>query len=197
MSSLFYGRWKQYFQMPIAEAVEHLSLSAYRYYGFLCREMNARSACQLEYSNAEIAERTRIKDHKTIKKARRELQAARLIHCYKVPPGVYRHVMLDEIGDPIPPPPDRKGIRHYSASDTRRTARKSRETRIAPAPRQEPSVTTSSVSTAGAMMVRQCRTHGGVPHWKRGEDWLCESCHPNPHLPERWHPPTAGELGFK
>jgi hypothetical protein len=194
MSSLFHGRWKQYFQMPIDPRVDNLSPASYRYYGFLCREMNARSASQLEYSNAEIAACTRIKDPKTIKKARTELQAARLIECRQVPPGVYLHVMLDQIGDPIPPPRDRKGIRHYSASDSRRTMKNASD----PARRQEVDVTTSSpVSTAGATMVQQCRTHGPVPHWKRGEDWLCELCHPNPHPQDRWHPPTAGEIGFK
>ena len=47
MSSLLHGRFKQYFQMPIDERVEGLSPAGYRYYGFLCREMNARSAFNL------------------------------------------------------------------------------------------------------------------------------------------------------
>ena len=42
---------------------------------------------------------------------------------------------------------------------------------------------------------RKCRTHGLVLHWKRGEDWLCESCHPNPQLSGRGHVgnPVEGE----
>jgi hypothetical protein len=195
MSNLIYRRWKQYFQIPSAESVESLSPSAYRYFGFLCREMNVHSAVELRCSIAEIAQATSIRDHKTISGARRELQAARLIEVHKVPPGVYAHVMLDQSGDPIPAPKDRKGIRHYSA----KTAKKARERRINPAPRREFDVTTSSpaISTAEAPLMRQCHTHGLVAHWKRGEGWVCQSCHPNPYPSERWQPPTAGEIGFK
>lgn len=99
--------------MPIAESVERLSLSGYRYYGFLCREMNVHSAVELRYSNAEVAQGTGIKDHKTISRARSELETAGLVECRRVPPGVYAHIMLDQSGDPIPAPRDRKGIRHY------------------------------------------------------------------------------------
>jgi hypothetical protein len=193
MSSLFYGRWKQYFQMPIAESVEHLSLSGYRYYGFLCREMNVHSAVDLRYSNAEIAQATGIKDHKTIGGARNELQAARLIKCYTVPPGVYAHVMLDQSGDPIPAPKDRKGIRHYPSDKA--AARKNVRGHMS----EQPAATlaeTKSLPITAQTTTRECRTHGLVPHWKRGEDWLCESCHPNPHPSERWHSPTAKEIGF-
>jgi len=177
--------------MPITERVEKLSLPSYRFYGFLCREMNARSACQLAYSNAEIAEHTRIKDPKTIDKARRELQSVRLIECRQVPPGVYLHVMLDQVGDPIPPPPDRKGIRHYSAL----TTKKAWKPRINPVQQQDLSV--SIPPTTEATAARRCHTHGLVSHWKRGGDWLCESCHLNPHLEGHSNPPTAAEIGFK
>jgi len=193
MSNLFYRCWKQYFQMPITESVERLSPSAYRYYGFLCREMNVRSAVDLRYSNAEIAQATSIKDHKTIAGARNELQAARLIKCYTVPPGVYAHVMLDQSGDPIPAPKDRKGIRHYPGD--RAAAGKNGRAHM----REQPTATlaeTKPPPITAQTTTRACRTHGPVPHWKRGEDWLCESCHPNPHPPERWHSPTAKEIGF-
>lgn len=194
MSSLFYGRWKQYFQMPIAESVEHLSLSGYRYYGFLCREMNVHSAVELRYSNAEIARATGVKDHKTISRARNELQTARLIECHRVPPGVYAHIMLDQSSFPIPAPKDRRGIRHYE--NDKAAARKNGRAHMS-----EQSVTATLGETKSPLITaqtatRKCRSHGLVQHWKRGEDWICESCHPNPHLPERWHSPTAKEIGF-
>jgi hypothetical protein len=192
MSSLLHGRWKQYFQMPIDPRVEGLSPAGYRYYGFLCREMNAGSASQLEYSNAEISQRTAIKDPKTIKKARTELEAVGLIECRQVPPGVYLHVMLDQVGDPIPPPTGRKGIRRYSSS-------KATDSKIVKMGRgEQPAAETKSPPTAAPTTTRECRTHGpAAPHWKRGEDWLCELCHPNPDPQERWHAPTAAEIGFK
>jgi hypothetical protein len=199
MSSLFYRRWRQYFQIPIAGSIERLRPSGYRYYGFLCREMNVRSAVDLRYSNAEIAKATGIKDHKTLAKARRELQAARLIQCFKVPPGVYAHVMLDESGNPIPAPEDRRGIRHYENADARENRKaQSEQLEATPAPapnlmKNEPSrlSETKSLPITTENSRGECRTHGRVPHWKRGEDWICELCHPNP-----WRPPTADEVGF-
>jgi len=197
MSSLLHGRFKQYFQMPIDERVEGLSPAGYRYYGFLCREMNVRSACQLEYSNAEIAERTRIKDPKTIKKARTELQAARLIECCQVPPGVYLHVMLDQFGDPIPPPEGRKGIRRYSSgSDSRRTTKTARESRGSHPEFQLPPLPGGSKEPAHVPLFR-CYACGGTKFWTREGDRICSRCHPSPHRTESWNPPTAGEVGFK
>jgi hypothetical protein len=188
MSNLIYSRWKQYFQIPITESVERLSLSAYRYYGFLCREMNIHSATDLRYSAAEIAGATGIKDRKTITKARTELEAVCLIRCRKVPPGVYAHVMLDESGNPIPAPKDRKGIRHYEADKAAAwhngRAHSSEQPIAILAEAKSPPITAQNTT-------RECRTHGMAPHWKRGEDWLCESCHQNPHVP------TAEEIGFE
>jgi hypothetical protein len=185
MSSLFYRRWRQYFQIPIAGSIEHLRPSGYRYYGFLCREMNVRSAVDLRYSNAEIAKATGIKDHKTLAKARRELQAARLIQCFKVPPGVYAHVMLDESGNPIPAPEDRRGIRHYENAEASEN-RKAQSEQLETTPVETKSLLITTENSLG-----ECRTHGRVPHWKRGEDWICGLCHPTP-----WRPPTADEVGF-
>jgi hypothetical protein len=194
MSSLLYGRWKQYFQIPIAESVERLGLSSYRYYGFLCREMNVHSAAELRYSNAEIARATGIKDHKTISRARKELQTARLIECRKVPPGLYAHIMLDQSGNPIPAPKDRKGIRHYE--NDKAAARKNGREQLSELTTIKLADTTLTAITFEDKM-RECRAHGLELHWQRGEDWLCESCHPNPHSPKRSRPPTAGEIGFK
>lgn len=56
MTNLLYRQFTQYYQLPyLAESVENtLSLAAFRYYAFLCCEMNTRSATELHYSNAEI-----------------------------------------------------------------------------------------------------------------------------------------------
>ncbi len=183
MSSLFHGRWKQYFQIPIAESIEHLSPSGYRYYSFLCRAMNVHSAVELRYSNAEIAKATGIKDHKTLAKARNELRAARLIECFKVPPGVYAHVMLDEAGNPIPAPKDRRGIRRYENDKTHDHGK--------PLTIDEVPATQATNTETPPIITRKCRTHGPAPHWMRGEDWICEVCHPNP-----WQAPNAKEIGF-
>ncbi len=192
MSSLFYRRWKQYFQMPIAESVERLSLSGYRYYGFLCREMNVHSAVELHYSNAEIAQATEIKDHKTISKVRNELQTARLIECHTVPPGVYAHIMLDQNGGRIPAPEGRTGIRRYVSNKRVRTTPDNEPATPAISSTAESSHPGASISTTETQ-TKVCRTHGRAIHWKRGREWLCETCHPNPH---DFCPPTASEVGF-
>jgi hypothetical protein len=183
--------------MPIADSVEQLSPAGYRYYGFLCREMNARSACQLEYSNAEIADRTRIKDPKTIKKARKELQTARLIECSQVPPGVYLHVMLDQFGDPIPPPEGRKGIRRYSSgSDSRRTTKTARESRGSHPESPMPPCPGRSEEVAHVPPI-PCYACHGTKFWTREGERVCSLCHPDPKSPESWNPPTAKEIGFE
>jgi hypothetical protein len=100
--------------------------------------------------------------------------------------------MLDQFGDPIPAPKDRRGIRRYE--NDKATARKNRRAQMS----EDPIATLAEAKSpiAAQTISRECRTHGRVSHWKRGEDWLCETCHPNPHLPERWHSPTAKEVGF-
>ena len=196
MTNLLHGRFKQYFQMPIDERVEGLSPVGYRYYGFLCREMNVRSACQLEYSNAEMAERTRIKDPKTINKARKELQTARLIECSQVPPGVYLHVMLDQLVDPIPPPEGRKGIRRYSSgSDRRRTTKTARESRGSHPESPQPPRPGRSEEFAHVYPFI-CYACKGTEFWTREGTRNCSRCHPNPNLPGR-NPLTAKEIGFE
>jgi len=189
MSSLIHGRWKQYFQMPIAASVENLSPPAFRLYGFLCREMNVRSAVEQQYSNAEIASATRLRDHKTISKARCELRGAGLVDWHRVPPGVYAYVMLDQYGIPIPAPKDRKGVRRYVSNQARTPKRPALEP-SPPEAAQAPRVTCSTESPPTE--IRHCRTHGPCEHWLRGEDWVCDRCHPNPFRP----PVSAGELGF-
>ena len=188
MSNLLSRRWKQYYQMPcLPESIEReLSCVAFRYYGFLCREMNARSATELHYSNAEIAQATRIKDHKTIARARNELRNARLIECNRVPPGIYAHIMLDHCGDPIPAPEDRKGIRRYSP----RNSTKVRSSSIKALPLVPISVPTVLPPTKAMY----CYTHRrDTEHWERQGEYLCEECHPNPNS---FHSPTADEIGF-
>jgi hypothetical protein len=181
MSSLIYRQWKQYFQMPIDKRVENLSPSAYRLYGLLCREMNCRSAVELRYTNAEIARITQIKDHKTIRKARRELEGAGLIRVVKVPPGVCAYIMLNESGGAIPAPKDRRGIRDHSSHHA--THAQSRTAHVK---------STKDLPISRATE-QNCGTHGNCEHWLRDGDWLCEKCHPNPNKPI---PLTAKDLGF-
>jgi hypothetical protein len=187
MSNLLSGQWKQYYQMPrLPETIERtLSCAAFRYYGFLCREMNVHSAVELRYSNAEIAQATRIKDHKTIAGARNELQTARLIECHKVPPGVYAHIMLNHCGDPIPAPEDRKGIRRYSPRDSTKARASSIKT--------VPLVPVSAQATLPRTVSMDCRVHGNTDHWEREGGYVCEKCHPDPNS---FRPPTASEVGF-
>ena len=188
MSNLIYGRWTQYFQVPVSDEVENLSLAGYRLYAHLCREMNVRSAVEQHYSNQELSQATGIKDHKTMSKARRELQTARLVACHKVPPGVYAYIMLDQRGDPIPPPKSRTGIRRHSPRNGRRqTTLASGAGSIAHSDRPAPVVATLSPPTP------RCRVHGLAPHWDRNGDLVCELCHPNPNA---FRPPTARDLGF-
>src|SRR2546430_3406480 len=103
--------------MPcLSEALEAtLSLAAHRYYAFLCRRLNEHSAPVLEFSNHEIARFTAIGDQKPLSKARAALVTAGLISVRRVPPGIYRHTLLNGKGEPLPPPKDRKGIRRYEA----------------------------------------------------------------------------------
>ena len=186
MSNLLRGQWKQYFQMPcLPESIERaLSCAAFRYYGFLCREMNARSATELHYSNAEITLATGIRCHKTLKRARSELVSARLVDCRQVPPGVYAHIMLNHCGGPIPAPEDRKGIRRYSP----RNGTKTRSSRI----KAVPLVPDSDPTVLPPTKVTYCSTHRrGTEHWLRQGEYLCQECHPNP-----FHVPTADEMGF-
>lgn len=187
MSNLLRGQWKQYFQMPcLPESIERtLSCAAFRYYGFLCREMNARSATELHYSNAEITLATSIRCHKTLKKARSELVSARLVDCRQVPPGVYAHIMLNHCGDPIPAPEDRKGIRRYSPGDSTKARASSIKT--------VPLVPVSVPATLPRTVSMDCRVHGNTDHWEREGGYVCEKCHPDPNS---FRPPTASEVGF-
>jgi len=195
MSNLIARQWRQYFQVPIAEAVETLSLAAFRLYGFLCKEMNNRSAVELQFSNAQIAAATRLKDHKTICKARCELRTAGLIKFHKVPPGVFAYIMLSECGRPIPAPKDRKGVRRYSGTEEPRETALIERLITRSCKEQEASLRLSARE-------RPCHTHGLCEHWLRGEDWICARCHPNPTdlgplTDGTFRPPTAKELGFK
>jgi len=187
MSNLLSRQWKQYYQMPcLPESIERtLSCAAFRYYGFLCREMNARSAIELHYSNAEITLATGIRCHKTLQKARHELVSARLVDCRQVPPGVYAHIMLNRCGDPMPAPKDRKGIRRYPA---RESAKAASSIEAAPwVPDSIPAVLPPTKSI-------YCSTHRrDTEHWERQGEYLCQECHPNPN---RFQPPTADEIGF-
>jgi hypothetical protein len=195
MTNLLSGHWKQYFQMPIADVVERLDHPAHRYYSFLCREMNVHSAVDLRYSNAEIAQATGIKDPKTIKKARKELQVARLVEIHRVPPGIYAHVMLDQDGSPIPPPDGRKGIRQYSSGSDRRT-KTARESRGSHPESPQPPRPGRSEELAHAYPFL-CYACKGTEFWTREGARICSRCHPNPHRTESWNPPTAGEIGFE
>jgi len=186
MSNLLSGQWKSYYQMPcLPESIERtLSCAAVRYYAFLCREMNVRSATELQYSLAEIAQDTRIKDHKTLAKARRELEAARLVECRQVPPGIYAHIMLNHRGDPMPAPKGRKGIRRYSPRENDKETSRVKALRSLPASAEASLPRTKSAD---------CRTHGNTEHWKREDRYVCQQCHPNPNS---FRPPTASEVGF-
>jgi hypothetical protein len=200
MSNLLFGQWRQYYQMPcLPESIERsLSCAAFRYYGFLCREMNRRSATELHYSNADIARGTAIKDHKTLAKARRELHAAGLVNCdRRVPPGVYIHIMLNKSGDRIPPPSGRKGIARYEPRKGLRSVPAAKEM-PATAPR-------AGVNENGT--VPRCSVHGQAEHWGRNGDLVCEGRHPNPNPPvhllsessthlSTFSPPSAKDLGF-
>jgi len=195
MSNLIYGRWKQYFQMPIADRVEHLSPHAYRIYGLLCRIMNESSAVVIEMTNAEMAGHTGIRDHKTLKKARQELTDARLVELRRGPVGVYGFVMLSESGAPIEPPKGRKGVRHFKSAIS-----------ITPAPQLPPKPPQPSTNATVAQTTRYCYTHRRkTEHWECEGQLICEECHPNPNEPEPPAPnvdavpfrqPTAKELGF-
>jgi hypothetical protein len=131
MSNLIYGEWRQYYQVPyLPDDIERrLSLAAYRYYTFLCRAMNTHSATELHFSNEEISALTGIRDHKTLSKARSELQLCGLVDCRKVPPGIYAHTMLNEQGEPMPAPANRKGVRHYDAKTLPRKGKIDRRAR--------------------------------------------------------------------
>jgi hypothetical protein len=197
MSSLIYRQWRQYFQMPISGAVERLSLGAYRLYGLLCRTMNEQSAVVIELSNAEIVERTGIKEHRTIKKIRRELSDAGLVKTFKVPPGVYAFVMLNESGSPIPAPEGRKGVRRYSprAQSVRPSGERapaSQPASVAPVATEKRKPDCRAIEPLPE--TSRCPTHGPAPHWRRkGGGLVCELCHPDP---DAFGPPTAREIGF-
>jgi hypothetical protein len=193
MSSLIYGQWKQYFQVPIADRVERLTIHAYRLYGLLCRMMNESSAVVIELTNAEITVRTGITDHKTIKNARRELADARLVELHRGFLGVYSFVMLSESGVPIEPPKGRKGIRHFTFGKSLNP--------VPPDPLLPPTATTLPGRTVARCYVHRRETE----HWEQHGALVCNECHPNPNVPESSAPksdraffrqPTAKELGF-
>ena len=197
MSSLIYGQWKQYFQMPIADRVERLSVPAYRVYGLLCRVMNESSAVVIYLTNAEMAERTGIKDPKTLKKVRQELADARLVELRRELLGVYGFAMLSESGVPIEAPKGRKGIRHF---------RPGKSVEAAPQVPSEPPQPLASPMVLQRILLR-CYVHRReTEHWLReGGDPVCNECHPNPSVPapsaSKADPaflrqPTAKELGF-
>lgn len=150
----------------------------------------------IELTNAEITERTGIKDHKTIKDVRRELADARLVELPRGLLGVYGFVMLGESGIPIEPPQGRKGIRHFRSG-------KSVEP-VPQVPSEPPQPTCTSLLTR---IFRRCYVHRReTEHWLReGRDPVCNECHPNPSVPTPSAPkadsasfrqPTAKELGF-
>ena len=195
MSSLIYGQWKQYFQMPIADRVEHLSIHAYRVYGLLCRMMNQSSAVVIELTNAEITQRTSITDHKTIKNVRRELADARLVELRRGLLGVYGFVMLSESGVPIEPPQGRKGIRHFRSDKSISPAQAAPQ--MPPEPSQPPTATMLPPRTVARCYVHRRETE----HWEQHGALVCNECHPNPNAAPRSdhphsHQPTAKELGF-
>jgi hypothetical protein len=201
MSNLLSRRWKQYYQMPcLPDAVESaLSLVAFRYYAFLCREMNVRSAVELHYSNKEISLATGIKDHKTISRSRIELRDARLIDFRRVPPGVCAHIMLDQHGVAIPAPEGRRGVRRYTSGEIPKTTECNAQSKVLAAHGRNRAQTAALV----APDADTCRTHGQAPHWNRNGDLVCELCHPNPKPSEpkrstktTFLPPTAADLGF-
>jgi hypothetical protein len=146
--------------------------------------MNARSATELHYSNAEIRLATGIRCHKTLKKARCELVRARLVDCRQVPPGIYAHIMLNHCGDPMPAPKDRKGIRRYSPRESAKAASSVKAVPLVPV---------SAPASLPRAVSMDCRIHGNTEHWEREGGYVCQKCHPNPNS---FRPPTASEVGF-
>ena len=198
MSNLLHRQFKQYYQMPCLppEIERIISPTAFRYYGFLCRQLNSRSAVELQYRNAEISEETGIRCPKTIAKARSELVALRLIRCRRVPPGVYAHTMLNQAGEPISPPKERRGVRRYASAPRPTATMPNVETRLPASPPPSPP---NPPIPPQSVMFMHCRTHRQTEHWRRGDDdYVCEKCHPNPNslATNSWSQPTAAQLGF-
>jgi hypothetical protein len=216
MGNLLHKRWR-YFQVPIHPRVECLSPAAHLLYCFLLQLVNHSSAVVVESTNAEIIARIRLRDHKAINRARKELVDARLITVSRVPPGVYAHTMLDQDGNPIPPPEGRTGVRRYKAvslqpkSNGRKAASfdtSTRERARAAPPTGEaqplpPARPREPLGVQQQAEHRRCYTHGVTEHWRMGEDWVCEGCHPNPSASAapvptasevRFHVPTADEI---
>jgi hypothetical protein len=198
VSNLLSGRWKQYYQVPMDPRVSSLPLAAHRYYCFLMQGMNRHSAGELHFSNAELSRGTGIRDHRTLSSARAILINQGLIACRKVPPGIYAHTVLDQDGIPIPPPTDRKGVRRYLSepSGAVRSARRSQpHSHGASAPRDPATYGQSSIQefVGNEGNRRRCSLHGNSEHWQRGNEWICDDCHPNPNKSRQ---PTAREVGF-
>jgi hypothetical protein len=209
MGNLVHLRWRQYYQVPIDQRVERLSPTAHLLCCLLWQLVNHSSAVVVELTNAEIAARICLKDHKTINRARKELIDAGLITVSRVPHGVYAHTMLGQNGKPIPPPKGRTGVRRYKAvppqpnpgegtaasfeTSTRARARAATSTGAAePLPLPPPR---EPVAGQHPTEDRPCHTHGLAEHWRRGEDWVCARCHPNPSASAA-PVPTASEVPF-
>lgn len=218
MSSLFYKQWRQYFQMPISQRVEQLTLPAFRLYGLLCRMMNESTANTIELSTQQISRLTKIRDRKTIAKARQELKANGLIEARRFGGGVFAHTMLNENGGRISVPKGHKGVRRYlpDALTTVADSTLKERTMLGSAGSGSPSVVNPSsggnepIDQVNKFPATECRLHGSAHHWRRPDGTLiCDQCHPNPHESNPHHnapdpalkpifrQPTAKDLDFR
>jgi hypothetical protein len=190
------GQWRQYYPVPLLrpEIESGLSRAAFRYFAFLYRQANVRNVVELQLSVSDIKAATGIRDHKTQKEAREELERARLIECRRGPLGVWTHTLLNQYGNPIPPPNDRTGVLRHVPHERAKSAK--RVGAVVPAG-------SSSASPAGTnldcpiLTGEWCRFDSRESCDLRGwEESMCDRCPKNPHGGSSFTAPTAKEIGF-
>ena len=194
-----------------------LSGSACKLYLFLCHMANHKRAPIVEASNEEIMSTTGIRDHKSLKKARRELAVKGLVKCSVTADRVYAHTLLmPGTGAKFPVPIDRSGIRRYrrqsrqngqpSRQYASRPRTKTARTQAPPTEdskpqpeHRDPATPRMGESNSSALKNAVCRIHPGGQVWHLPDGTpRCVICHPNPaglkREPTELKVPTGAEL---
>ena len=191
--NVYGGSKEPFFQMQfaVAKAIPQLSGNATKLIVFLASKAHRHNAVELELSQSQIADRTKIKDHKTIRKAARELESAGLLRVRPSPAGVFSYVLVDAAnGDPLPKPERYSGVLRYRKSESKAGRLGSSACVAAPLPTESESTIARKLPKAKSPIARIippskrpeaaafCKIHPTASIWHLADDTpRCEGCH--------------------